>query len=102
MGSTLRITPMERPIRRHSACTINRGNLAMKLKHEDTKAKRKRSGEMIANPFSKFLRMAQIIPAVAIILFLCVAPLHAFNSGSTGADGPLDYSALPPGSIVDF
>lgn len=39
---------------------------------------------------------------LSLALTVWIAPSWAFNSGSNGSDGALDYSALPPGSVVDF
>jgi hypothetical protein len=37
-----------------------------------------------------------------IALGMGTAMAQAFNSGSTGADGALDFSGTPPGTVIDF
>jgi hypothetical protein len=43
-----------------------------------------------------------VISATVVLMIAIPVSAQTFTSGSTGADGPLDYSNLPAGSVVVF
>ena len=56
-------------------------------------------------PFTRFMVLwMHIFVMCSVLMFFSAASLHAqvFNSGSTGADGALDFTGTPAGTIIDF
>jgi len=49
-------------------------------------------------------RLSRPLPLAAawIAAILITGTAHAFDSGSTGADGALDFSGSPPGTVIEF
>jgi hypothetical protein len=48
------------------------------------------------------IRRHSITVAFALIVAGSTAQGQTFNSGSTGADGPLDFTGVPAGTVIDF